>query len=132
MTEPLAPKAKEPTRPAEETEPKTRRLAKGPRFVPPPQWSEVLRERARQDDSYQGGGIYVKGCSPTIRNCRISQSRAEFGAGIYLLDSSSSIEDCTITNNAAIEYGGGLQTFRGNVTLRRCDISDNVCGIRAH
>jgi hypothetical protein len=30
-----------------------------PAFVPPPQWPEVLKERARQDDSYQGGGIYV-------------------------------------------------------------------------
>lgn len=30
-----------------------------PAFVPPPQWPEVLKEKARQDDSYQGGGIYV-------------------------------------------------------------------------
>lgn len=30
-----------------------------PPFVPPPQWPQVLKERARQDDSYQGGGIYV-------------------------------------------------------------------------
>ena len=77
-----------------------------------------------------GGGIYVSRCSPTIRNCRVSQSRAEFGAGIYLLDSSSVVEDCTIVSNAAIEYGGGLLAFRGSVTIRRCDISDNVCGIK--
>ena len=30
-----------------------------PPFVPPPQWPEVLKERARRDDSYQGGGVYV-------------------------------------------------------------------------
>ncbi len=30
-----------------------------PPFVPPPQWPEVIREKARRDDSYEGGGIYV-------------------------------------------------------------------------
>lgn len=30
-----------------------------PAFVPPPQWPDSLKEKARQDDSYQGGGIYV-------------------------------------------------------------------------
>ncbi len=30
-----------------------------PPFVPPPEWPEFVREKARQDDSYQGGGIHV-------------------------------------------------------------------------
>lgn len=30
-----------------------------PVWEPPPQWPESVREKARQDDAYQGGGIYV-------------------------------------------------------------------------
>ena len=30
-----------------------------PAWEPPPQWPEIVREKARQDDNYQGGGIYV-------------------------------------------------------------------------
>ena len=75
-----------------------------------------------------GGGIFVNGCSPTIRDCVISQCRAGYGAGIYLLSSSSLVERCEIRNNAAIEDGGGLQAWGGAVTVRDCVLSNNVAG----
>ncbi|MCQ4298431.1 hypothetical protein NAV11_00775 [Pseudomonas songnenensis] len=30
-----------------------------PPWEPPPQWPEIVKQKARQDDNYQGGGIYV-------------------------------------------------------------------------
>lgn len=30
-----------------------------PAWEPPPQWPEIVKAKARQDDNYQGGGIYV-------------------------------------------------------------------------
>jgi len=30
-----------------------------PAWEPPPQWPEIVKQKARQDDNYQGGGIYV-------------------------------------------------------------------------
>jgi CxxC motif-containing protein (DUF1111 family)/subtilisin-like proprotein convertase family protein len=76
-----------------------------------------------------GGGIFVKGSSPTIANCVIEQCRGEFGAGIYLIDSAAVLRGCSIVSNTAVEYGGGIDCFRGTVTLDGCQVVDNVAGI---
>jgi CxxC motif-containing protein (DUF1111 family)/subtilisin-like proprotein convertase family protein len=76
-----------------------------------------------------GGGIFLRDSSPTIRNCRVSQCRAEYGAGIYTLYGSPVIEDCEFTNNAALEDGGGALLFGGTVTIRRCIVTDNVSSV---
>ena len=68
-----------------------------------------------------GGGILNNGgagasCSPTIRNCVITNNRAGFGAGIFNSgydggNANPRIENCIITNNHAYQGGGGLDNY---------------------
>jgi parallel beta-helix repeat protein len=57
----------------------------------------------------KGGGIHVYNCSPIIRNCRISNCKADFkGGGIYLYQTYAEIGYCEITNNQSYDDGGGI------------------------
>lgn len=69
-----------------------------------------------------GGGIFNQGsgpggqCSPTIRNCVITNNQAVFGAGIFNDgynggNASPIITQCVIDNNLATDGGGGLDNF---------------------
>jgi hypothetical protein len=72
-----------------------------------------------------GGGIYNGGsgvgnvCSPTIRNCIITNNTARYGAGIFnnAYDggtTSPTITNCVIAYNTALEGGGGIDLFAAN------------------
>ena len=56
-----------------------------------------------------GGGVYVRGCSPTVSHCHINNNRAVFGAGIgaELSGGDPTISHCYISNNIA-GMGGGV------------------------
>ncbi len=88
-----------------------------------------------------GGGICNVGsgaggiCSPTIRNCVITNNRAEFGAGIFNDgygggNASPSILHCIIINNTATGGGGGIDNFglSGNASpeIINCVITHNT------
>lgn len=89
-----------------------------------------------------GGGIYMDGASPTIRNCRItgngtgtSSWPAGNGGGIACHASSPYLDNCTIDHNNAINHyhagsfaskGGGLLGDAGShPVLNHCTISAN-------
>ena len=93
-----------------------------------------------------GGGILNQGsgaggqCSPTIRNCVITNNQAVFGAGIFNDgynggDASPIITNCVITNNLATDGGGGLDNFgvSGNASpvITNCIIYNNIATQRA-
>ena len=52
-----------------------------------------------------GGGIYVDGASPTVRNCVLKYNRAGFGGAIFARDADMKIVACVIRDNRA--YGCG-------------------------
>lgn len=73
-------------------------------------------------ESGNGGGIYNGGsgagnnCSPTIRNCIITNNTARYGAGIFNNGFnggtvSPTISQCVIANNTGLEGGGGMDFF---------------------
>ncbi len=93
-----------------------------------------------------GGGIYNDGdglgntCSPTIRNCVITNNQAVFGAGIFNNGSQSGtsspiIINCVITLNNATTGGGGIDNFglNGNAspTITNCIVYANTAAQRA-
>ena len=59
-----------------------------------------------------GGGMYINGGSPIIRNCSFEENYAQNrGGGIYISDfSMPKIINCTFKNNSADE-GGGIYNF---------------------
>jgi hypothetical protein len=101
---------------------------------------------ATTSDFGLGGGIYNGGsgtgnvCSPTIRNCVITNNQAVFGAGIfnngYLAGTSNPIIlNCVITTNTATTGGGGIDNFgvAGNASpiITNCVIYNNTATFRA-
>lgn len=102
--------------------------------------------RVATNDEGLGGGIYNAGsnpgnsCSPTIRNCIITNNRAVFGAGIFNSGSlggtsSPTIINCVITTNTATTGGGGIDNFglggNANPSMVNCVIYNNAAVQRA-
>ncbi|MDP8204540.1 MAG: FlgD immunoglobulin-like domain containing protein [Candidatus Tenebribacter mawsonii] len=81
-----------------------------------------------------GGGIYVKGeyQSPTyfsIKNCRITKNYAETGGGIYSFRGNITLSGVSIHDNYAYINGGGIHvndTVLNFDANNRCNIYDNL------
>jgi len=89
--------------------------------------------QAGRDIVEHGGGIYINGSSPTIRNNIVYRSIAHEGGGIYATNSSALIEDCEILENTTTGGGGGgIYTVNagshGPLRIIGCDIHDNTTG----
>ncbi len=80
-----------------------------------------------------GGGIYCKNSSPTIKNCIIALCRAVQlysifygqGGGIYLLNADPRIERCEILHNIALT-GSGIYMISSNPDIINCVIANNA------
>ncbi len=73
-----------------------------------------------------GGGIYILGSEPEIRNCEIVDNRViDDGAGIFAFNSAPRIIDCTVRGN---ESGGSAALYFRNSggTVTQCLISGNT------
>lgn len=85
---------------------------------------------------YLGGGMYLTGLSPIIRNCTFTQNKADFGGALVLnfvssevLPINTVIENCKFSNNAANFSGGAYLNFNiPNVTFTRCHFYNNQAG----
>lgn len=66
-----------------------------------------------------GGGVYLDGTSPTIRNCRITGNLASAGGGLFAFQSGALISDSMFVGNAAFDAdflngaGGGAYSEEG-------------------
>jgi hypothetical protein len=88
----------------------------------------------------KGGGIFIEGASPTIKNCYVSQNSAYmtngmgYGGGIYISGSGASpliFNDLIVGNTSqtmtGLSQGGGIYVTNGaSPTIRNCTISENV------
>ena len=54
-----------------------------------------------------GGGLYLFGSSPTIKNCLVTENITWGGGGMFNLFSSPNVEECTFRSNQAEGHGGG-------------------------
>jgi len=89
---------------------------------------EYSRIQDSDKGSVEGGAIRIENCSPTIRNCLITNNAARSGAGIFLYDTTSAIiESNTISNNTANFLGGGIAgDGRSSVGVHTPIIRNNI------
>jgi hypothetical protein len=81
------------------------------------------------DNVFQGGGLYNNGGSPTIRNNKFLNNRAQIGGGVYNQNSSSPrIVNCLFSGNWAIFGGGGgmLNQAGSSALIINCVFSGNL------
>lgn len=64
----------------------------------------------------EGGGFYIKGASPTLKNVRITGNTAYQGGGGYITYGSPKLVDVVIEDNIADRSGGGLHLWSSNLT----------------
>lgn len=79
-------------------------------------------------DTTRGGGIYVRGASPILRNLIVEDCLAVDGGGIFIADAPGAIvEDCEIRGNEATDDVGGLAVFQSdNALVQHCFIHHNL------
>ncbi len=79
----------------------------------------------------QGGGIYIFGASPTLKNCVIAGNTGVEGGGIFCnLSYDLTLINCTITGNTALDNGGGI--YFGSETRSEfinCTITGNTTAL---
>lgn len=86
-----------------------------------------------------GGGIYIDGANPTLRNLIVRNNAVGFdathnvggsGGGIYICNSAApTIIDSEISNNSAGTYrGGGVCIDKSSLTLQNVDVITNSAG----
>ncbi len=82
-----------------------------------------------------GGGLYMEGSNPVIRNCTFVRNLAVEGGGIVCRrESSPRIENCRFLGNRSFASGGGLNALGGSGTpgegpvVANCVFSGNTGG----
>ncbi len=80
-----------------------------------------------------GGGVYVKGASPTIANCLFENNQAAyslgtgFGGAVCVVGGNPHFVNCTMTGNRA-SNGGAVGVFAGaSARFSDCRITANTC-----
>jgi hypothetical protein len=54
----------------------------------------------------QGGGMYNRDSSSTVKNCTFTNNSAGYGGGMLNDGSNPTVTDCTFTDNTATNFGG--------------------------
>lgn len=86
----------------------------------------VIRNNANDDFFLSGGGgVFIDGGSPVIRNCVITANDADYGGGIYMrAEAEPVIQNCTLSGNT--HSWGQLWTSVGaNPILRNLIMDDS-------
>jgi hypothetical protein len=77
-----------------------------------------------------GGGIYLAGTVPVIRNCTVSDNVARNSGGISIVAGAPLIENTMVSGNtSAAGWAGGIYIGNASPTISNCLITDNVAGL---
>ena len=73
-----------------------------------------------------GGGVFVRGASPTLLDVTIRENQAWDGAGLYLADGAAPLlSNVTIVDNVASDDGGGLYAWQSAPVLNHVRLAGN-------
>ncbi|HEX2980335.1 MAG TPA: choice-of-anchor Q domain-containing protein [Anaerolineaceae bacterium] len=72
-----------------------------------------------------GGGMYVYGGSPTLRNLVFDHNTAASGGGLALSGSESLVSQVRFTNNTATSSGGGMYAYASTATISDVTFTEN-------
>jgi hypothetical protein len=79
------------------------------------------------DARNQGGGMYNRDSSPTVKSCIFTGNSAGYGGGMLNDSSSPTITDCNFIDNTATDFGGGIENYDGgSPTVTNCLFSGNT------
>ncbi len=83
----------------------------------------ILASNSAKDN---GGGMYNDNSKPTLTNCTFNFNLSHYGGGgIHNINSNPTITNCTFRNNRA-KYGGAIHNYHGSrVTLKHCMFNNN-------
>jgi hypothetical protein len=103
------------------------------RFTNHEEAASVLHDLVlRHGRADEGGGVYCRRSSPTIRGCIIEENLAVdlfstgWGGGVRVsVESAPRILDCVFRNNEA-DRGGGIACRSSTTLLRRCRFENNL------
>lgn len=80
-----------------------------------------------------GGGVYINGSSPVVRDCVFTDNTAEpfggygIGGGIAVFGGSPRIENCVFTGNVA-DQGGAIALYNVvDAVITGCEFTANAC-----
>ncbi len=74
----------------------------------------------------EGGGMYNKGCSPTVTHCTFAGNYANIGGGMRNHSSASPlVTDCTFSANTAGDQGGGMANYSSSPSVTNCTFAGN-------
>ena len=90
-------------------------------------WINITRSRVKNITSVSGPAVYaIGGCTITLNKTIISNNRAiDRGGGIFLYNSSLVARKCMFTNNSA-SSGGFLFSYMSVINMTDCHISNNT------
>jgi predicted outer membrane repeat protein len=78
-------------------------------------------------DTLNGGGMYLEGTSPTLRNVRFNGNHATYGGGgVYSRNGNPSFEQVLFEYNTTSVEGGGLLSVHGEPSLDGVRFTNNV------
>jgi len=79
------------------------------------------------DSRNQGGGMYNRDSSSTVKNCTFTGNSAGYGGGMLNDSSSPTITDCNFIDNTATDFGGGMENYDGgSPSVTNCLFSGNT------
>ncbi|MCK4681067.1 hypothetical protein KAT82_08050, partial [bacterium] len=69
-------------------------------------------------DTIRGGGMYLEGTSPTLRNVRfVANTAIDGGGGLYSRNGSPTLEDVLFDDNTGTLQGGGMLCVNSSASL---------------
>lgn len=79
-----------------------------------------------RDGNFEGGGIEIRGASPTLVDLIVTDNRATgSGGGIRVTDGSPSMTRLIVSGNDGDEHGGGISLTGSTVSLESVILEDN-------
>lgn len=87
----------------------------------------IRNGRANGDDEHSyGGGIYIHGGSPTLRNLVFENNRAdEHGGGLYVKEGAPHLVNVTFSENSSDNGGGGMALYESESELNNVVFINN-------
>ena len=83
-------------------------------------------------DGNQGGGIWIIGASPVIRNCIVrNNNNASNGGGVAINNGSPEFINCLFVENATTFSGGAVRTEGGTPIITNCTFVGNTANYGA-
>lgn len=89
--------------------------------------AEIVACTITQSAAVRGGGVYVDGSAPLLKNCDIFGNAAEeHGGGVFVSGGGATIDRCVLARNTAVAHGGGIYCDDASPAITSCTVGHNA------